>query len=154
MPEDFTGDELSFFLYCSTMQFEGKQHKQPMNEKEDFLTISFRMFRNCSNTLFEGASEKKIKMFWEEFEGLQSEKGEADASVFLGFLLNYHLAEAVKWKEAMRALYDSIRRGEPSTPSSFSLNEACRGITFLQAESLLCVLSADSKGAVDADLPG
>ncbi|KAH7823650.1 uncharacterized protein MONOS_12348 [Monocercomonoides exilis] len=38
----------------------------------------------CINAVLKGVSEKKIKMTFEEFEGLNSEKGEADTSVFLG----------------------------------------------------------------------
>ncbi|KAH7826643.1 uncharacterized protein MONOS_16230 [Monocercomonoides exilis] len=62
------------------------------------------MFRKCSNTLFEGASEKKIKIFICEFEMMTSEKGEAYASVFLRLLLNYYRAEAAKRKKAITVI--------------------------------------------------
>ncbi|KAH7832423.1 uncharacterized protein MONOS_4611 [Monocercomonoides exilis] len=55
VPEEFIEDKLSLFLF--------------------FLFFSIALER---------ASEKKIKMFFGEFEGLQSEKGEAGAVVFLG----------------------------------------------------------------------
>ncbi|KAH7823712.1 uncharacterized protein MONOS_8957 [Monocercomonoides exilis] len=51
-----------------------------------------------------GASKKKFKMLFGEFEGMQSKKVEADKSVFLGFLQNYFREEAAKRKEAMKVL--------------------------------------------------
>lgn len=60
--------------------------------------VSFWMFTKCINAVLEGVSEKKIKMIFEEFEGLQSEKGEADTSVFLRILLNNNRVEAMKKK--------------------------------------------------------
>ncbi|KAH7831674.1 uncharacterized protein MONOS_11845 [Monocercomonoides exilis] len=84
-------------------------------------------------------------MFFGEFEGLQSEKGEADVSVFLGILLNNYLAEAVKRKNAIRALYDAICSCNPSTPSTSSSTSSSspgavrRGIKYSELESLQCV---------------
>ncbi|KAH7824134.1 uncharacterized protein MONOS_12043 [Monocercomonoides exilis] len=92
----------------------------------------------------------KIKLFFEKFEGPQSEKGEAKTSAFLAFLMNHYWAEIAKRKEAMKTLNDVICSGDPSAPStsssassskisSSSPGAVCRGITYSELESLLCV---------------
>ncbi|KAH7820367.1 uncharacterized protein MONOS_6240 [Monocercomonoides exilis] len=70
--EEFMGDELLFLLYSFTVLFEVVLPQQPMEESENFLMVSFRMCRKCINTvLLEGASMKKIKKVFEEFEWLK-----------------------------------------------------------------------------------
>eukprot|EP00770_Monocercomonoides_exilis_P012917 MONOS_12861.1-p1 / transcript=MONOS_12861.1 / gene=MONOS_12861 / organism=Monocercomonoides_exilis_PA203 / gene_product=unspecified product / transcript_product=unspecified product / location=Mono_scaffold00743:29161-29995(+) / protein_length=174 / sequence_SO=supercontig / SO=protein_coding / is_pseudo=false len=85
---------------------------------------------------------------------MKSEKGETDAFVFRRFLPNNCRAEAAKLKEEMKVLYDVKCSGNAWTSSFLPSEAAFRGIVFGELESLLCVLSADSKGAVAADLPG
>ncbi|KAH7832717.1 uncharacterized protein MONOS_13041 [Monocercomonoides exilis] len=84
VPEEFPGCELHDFLYCNTVLFEGEQQQLPMKEKEDFLTMSLRMCRMCINIVLKGELGKKIKLFLGELEEIKSDKGEADAYVFLG----------------------------------------------------------------------
>ncbi|KAH7816682.1 uncharacterized protein MONOS_8427 [Monocercomonoides exilis] len=125
--------------------FEDELHLKLIIEKDDFLTISIWMCRKCINTVFEAEPESNIKMFFEKFEGLQSEKGEAETSVFLGFLLNYHRTEAVKRKEAMKKLYGVICSCDILTSSS---GTAFREITFSELDSLLYVCNLQTPQAL------
>ncbi|KAH7817453.1 uncharacterized protein MONOS_11247 [Monocercomonoides exilis] len=113
----------------------GEFGREEFNEDK----LSFFLFFSI---VLERVAEKKIMTFLGEFEKIQSEKKEADASMFLRFLLNYFRAEAMKRKEEMKALYDAICCSDPSvssSASSSSLGVVCRGITHSELESLLYV---------------
>ncbi|KAH7832766.1 uncharacterized protein MONOS_6923 [Monocercomonoides exilis] len=64
----FTRDELSIFLNCHTVLFEGMTPQQLMKEKEieNFLVMTIWMFRMCINIVVEVALEKKIQMLYGE----------------------------------------------------------------------------------------
>ncbi|KAH7832392.1 uncharacterized protein MONOS_15609 [Monocercomonoides exilis] len=87
-------------------------------------------------------------MFLGEFEGMQSKKGEADKSVFLGFLQNYFRAEATKRKESMNALIIVIVIDRGSAQRDHVLRAGVSSVCVLSADA------ADAAGAVAADLPG
>ncbi|KAH7828856.1 uncharacterized protein MONOS_13452 [Monocercomonoides exilis] len=111
---------------------------------------------SCSSaSCLKGQRRRRSRRFLVDVEKIQSEKKDADASVFLGFLLNFFKAEAAKRKDEMKSLYDAICSGDSSTSSSSpssSSGAVCKVITHSELESLLRMLSADSTGAVAADL--
>ncbi|KAH7816591.1 uncharacterized protein MONOS_5866 [Monocercomonoides exilis] len=120
--------------YC----LKGVLYQQPTEESENFLIESFRIFRKCSNMLFEVASEKKIKIFICEFEMITSEKGEAYASVFLGFLPNNYRAEAAKRKKAITVI------AGVSSACALSADATCAVATIL----LRCIPSVEVLSAI------
>ncbi|KAH7824401.1 uncharacterized protein MONOS_2325 [Monocercomonoides exilis] len=112
------------------------------------------LFFQFFKMVVERASEKKIKIFFGKFEGMQSKKGEADISVFLGFLQNYCRAETATRKEVIKALYNVIFCCDISISSNSSSGAACRGISQDEMEFLQCVLSEYASCIATEDLLG
>ncbi|KAA6384421.1 MAG: hypothetical protein EZS28_020051 [Streblomastix strix] len=152
--EEFTSDELAFFLYSYQQLFEGVYPIEPANESENYKLVNMKQCRKCVVTVFEGASDKKIKQFFTEFDGLREDGREVDASVFLSLLLSFYRSEFQKRREALKTIFESAlqateteKQTQPETPSTTPTEKKQinnkpriqRGLEFLEVFGILQV---------------
>jgi hypothetical protein len=120
LSEEFTPDELAFFLFAYENLFEGLLPQPPSSADDyyillpvqslkffSFLTtinyFCFEFCRRCISIVFEGATEKKMKSFFSDFEGFIisiyyykfkgfiEEGKDVDAFIFLSFLMDFYV---------------------------------------------------------------